>query len=428
MLVSSVLLLRLFREASNGPTARDNRWHSSRGIIFSPQPDHRASLPSQATMSSNDNGDYTPSLVTQARMPPGARSQSAPAPVSEGASPSSATSFAHPLALNTGAKKLSRHSDCLHYPVNHPSADSGGGGHMSPAKKISKSLSCMGRLDISPTKRLSHQVSSGSCVNDNSAPISVLSEIRQSSPKAPSIKAWSNSDGTDGNSQPTSQASTHHAARVSFYGPLGFQIPEAQLHQIEKAHQKDQIYWQYSLYRGPSGERVKIHYCKSKETSEDIAKLFLNEEVIGFDIEWKQAATQNHGIRKNVSLVQIASENRIALFHISRYAKGESLEDLVAPSLKTIMESPKITKVGVSIKGDCTRLRKFMGIDSRGLFELSYLYKLVKYAPDNPKFINKKPVRLAQQVEEHLQLPLYKGQVVRMSDWSKDLNYEQIRC
>ena len=367
-------------------------------------------------------------------MPPGARAQSAPEPIPQAASASSTTSFAHPVAWTEDAKEPSWHSESMIDPLyqrSRSSADDGSSHDMFPATKKSKSLShatpesWVGRLDISPTKHLNHAQLSGSHVDGVSAPISVLSEIQQSSPKPPSLTAWSNSEDI---SQHTSQASASQVAKTSCCGPLGFHIPEAQLHHIEKAHQNDQIYWQYSLYQGPSGERVKIHYCKSKENSEEIAKLFLNEEVIGFDIEWKQAATAQHGIRKNVSLVQIASEDRIALFHISRYAKGESLEDLVAPTLKTIMETPSITKVGVSIKSDCTRLRKFMEIDSRGIFELSHMYKLVKHASDNPKLINKKLVSLAQQVEDHLQLPLYKGSIVRNSDWSEDLKYQQIRC
>lgn len=367
-------------------------------------------------------------------MPPGARVQSAPAVVPQAAWASSTTSFAHPPALTEDAKEPSQHSGSrlgLPYQQSHHNTDHDINHDMIPAKKKAKSLShatsesWMGLLGISPTKNLNHAQLSGSRVDCVSAPISVLPEIQQSSPKAPSLPAWPNSEGI---SHHASQADAPEVTKTSFGGPLGFHIPEAQLHHIEKAHQTDQIYWQYSLYQGPSGERIKIHYCKSKENSENIAKLFLNEEVIGFDIEWKQAATAQHGIRKNVSLVQIASEDRIALFHISRYAKGESLEDLVAPTLKTIMESPNITKVGVSIKADCTRLRKFMGIDSRGIFELSHMYKLVKHASDNPKLINKKLVSLAQQVEEHLQLPLYKGSVVRNSDWSEDLKYQQIRC
>lgn len=360
--------------------------------------------------------------------------QSAPELISQSASASSATSFTRTPALDEGAKETSWHSESLHISAHqrsHFSADCGGSRDMSPAKENARSLSCatsescVGLLDISPTQPLSHQLLSGSCVDDVSSPISVLSQIRESSPKAPSLTVWSNSGG---NSQLNSQNSTPQLAKTSSCGPLGFHIPQVQLHKIEKAHQNDQIYWQYDLYQGPNGERVQIHYCKSKEESEDIAKLFLNKEVIGFDIEWQPAAKAVHGIRENVSLVQIASEDRIALFHISRYAQGESLEDLVAPSLKTIMESSNITKVGVAIKGDCTRLRKFMGIESRAIFELSHMYKLVKYASDNPKMINKKVVSLAQQVEDHLQLPLYKGSVVRKSDWRGDLRNEQILC
>lgn len=212
-------------------------------------------------------------------------------------------------------------------------------------------------------------------------------------------------------------------------GPLGYHIPSARMQEsILGARSTRSAYWQYTLYEGPIGERVKVHYCKSLETMERISKLFLNESMIGFDIEWKPQAAAKDGIRKNVAMIQLASEERIALFHVARFAKGDSIEDLVAPTFRHIMESNSITKVGVSVKSDCTRLRNFLKIDSHGLFELSHLYKLVKYATGNVKLINKKLVSLAQQVEENLMLPMYKDQNVRSSDWSEDLNYEQIYC
>ena len=89
------------------------------------------------------------------------------------------------------------------------------------------------------------------------------------------------------------------------------------------------------------------------------------------------------------------------------------------------MESSNITKVGVAIKADCTRLRKFLGIQSQGLFELSHLYRLVKYSSTDVTQINRKLVQLAVIVEEHLQLPLWKGEV-RGSDWSQSLDHRQI--
>ena len=210
--------------------------------------------------------------------------------------------------------------------------------------------------------------------------------------------------------------------------PLGYHIPATKLAEAKLASTGTTMsYWQYLLYRGPRGEKIKVHYCKSKATTERIAQLFLNQEVLGFDIEWKPQALTTEGVKKNVALIQLATEERIALFHIARYWEDEKSDDLLAPTLKKIMESASTTKVGVSIKADCTRLRKFMGVDARGLFELSHLYKLVRFSRENVKLINKKLVSLSQQVEEHLQLPMWKGEV-RSSDWSQELNYEQIYC
>lgn len=213
-------------------------------------------------------------------------------------------------------------------------------------------------------------------------------------------------------------------------GPLGYRITDTIL---EGATHPDQntkpLHWEYTLYRSPLGEKIKVHYCKTKADTERIARLFFDEEVLGFDIEWKPNATAKEGIKKNVALIQIASEERIALFHIARFRGEDTVDDLVTPTFKYIMQTPRITKVGVSIKADCTRLRRYMGIESRGLFELSHLYKLVKYSPSNASSVDKRLVRLAAQVEEHLGLPLWKGQDVRGSDWSSaDLNYQQVQC
>ncbi len=211
--------------------------------------------------------------------------------------------------------------------------------------------------------------------------------------------------------------------------PRGYHIPSAKQRECVQASTATRsAYWQYSLYQGPKGERVKVHYCKSRETTERISKLFLNEKVIGFDVEWKPSASAKDGIRKNVAMIQLASEERIALFHLARFSRGDTIEDLLAPTLKRIMESDAMIKVGVSIKSDCTRLRNHLNLDCRGLFELSHLYKLVKHADQDVKKINKKLVSLATQTEEHLKLPMYKDQSVRSSDWSGELNYEQIYC
>ena len=217
------------------------------------------------------------------------------------------------------------------------------------------------------------------------------------------------------------------------FTPLDFKMPDPLFREAKLAEPgSPESFWSYSLYRSTPGDgipesKVKVHYCKSQHTTERVLQqYFMNEKVLGFDLEWQPEATKNHGPRKNVCLVQLASSSRIALFHLSLYPKND---DLVAPSLKKLMEDPGITKTGVWIKGDCTRLRTFLGIDSRGTFELSHLYKLVKFsATGQHSLINKKLVGLAQQVEEYLGLPLFKGQNVRSSDWSQSLNMNQIIC
>lgn len=212
-----------------------------------------------------------------------------------------------------------------------------------------------------------------------------------------------------------------------------FKIPEDIFKKAKLAPpDSEESFWSHTLYRGPEidgiVQKVKVHYCKSQHTSERVLeKYFKDKKVLGFDIEWAPNAYRAQGPKKNVSLIQIASEDRIGLFHIALFPK-DGVKNLVADSLKRIMEDPEITKVGVAIRADCTRLRKFLDIHARGVFELSHLYKLVKFSESRDfTQINKRLVSLATQVKEHLHLPMFKGEV-RSSDWSKPLQLDQIVC
>ncbi|KAL1968506.1 hypothetical protein VTN77DRAFT_1716 [Rasamsonia byssochlamydoides] len=194
---------------------------------------------------------------------------------------------------------------------------------------------------------------------------------------------------------------------------------------VEKAPRPQ--FWSHNLCKGPGDKSIVVHYCTTLESTERVTSLFLKSDVVGFDLEWMAQTFSTDGIKNNVSLIQLANEERIALFHIALFRPGETLDELVAPSLKKLLESPDITKVGVSIKADCTRVRRHLGINVRGQFELSHLYKLVKYSQSNPKLVNKRLVNLSLQVEEHLGLPLYKEDDVRCSDWSRRLDYRQVQ-
>ncbi|KAF4824541.1 Werner syndrome ATP-dependent helicase [Colletotrichum siamense] len=210
---------------------------------------------------------------------------------------------------------------------------------------------------------------------------------------------------------------------------LKFQIPEDAFLGAQNAPEgSPESFYTYTLYRGPSDEegekKVKVHYCKSKHTMERVCQYFLEDKVLGFDLEWYPRATRKSGPRQNVSLIQLANESRIALFHVALFP---AQDDLVSPTFIKIMGDPSVAKTGVAIKGDCTRLNTHLGVPTRGIFELSHLHKLVKYSKEGQyDLINKRLVPLAVQVKEHLGLPMFKGQDVRSSDWSRVLKPEQL--
>ncbi|KAM0196685.1 hypothetical protein ACHAPA_001445 [Fusarium lateritium] len=187
-------------------------------------------------------------------------------------------------------------------------------------------------------------------------------------------------------------------------------------------------FWSYKMYRQilENGEqqKVKVHYCTSKHTMEHVCQTyFADEKVIGFDLEWLIGQKGAVNPRRNVSLIQIASPSRIGLFHVALFAK----DDFVAPTFKRIMEDESVTKVGVAIKGDCTRLKNNLGIESKGIIELSHIYKLVKFTKSGElNRINKVMVSLAAQTQEMLGLPLFKGDDVRSSNWMLRLSPDQV--
>ena len=230
---------------------------------------------------------------------------------------------------------------------------------------------------------------------------------------------------------PLIETKNEKGAVATEFTPLPWSIPQDVYDKAKAAPQgHPDSFWTHKLYTNPSepAAKIKVHYCKSLHTTENVLKQhFLGKSILGFDIEWKMGATSYSSPKKNVSLIQIASPERIILIHLGLFAK-ESISDLVAPTLKSIMEDENILKCGVAIKADCTRLRKFLGIDSKGVFELSHLHKLVTHsAAEPPEYgsINKKLVSLTLQAEAHLGLPIFKGEV-RGSDWSEALSMEQI--
>lgn len=184
-------------------------------------------------------------------------------------------------------------------------------------------------------------------------------------------------------------------------------------------------WWSYDQYRGPQGQPPQVLYSRDKARSEEVAREFLGETVVGFDMEWPYPETTNR-MKDKAALIQVASESKIGLFHIALHS-GDTAQDLIAPSLRKIIESPDIIKVGVRVWDlDLARLRKYFGLQPRGAHELSHLFTLVRFGASQSGQLKTGLVGLADQTREHLGLPLSKG-AVRRSRWDQPLTPEQIK-
>jgi len=206
-----------------------------------------------------------------------------------------------------------------------------------------------------------------------------------------------------------------------------YRIPVADYREAVKSSlNTSAAYWSYHMYKNAAGDAPTVHYCTKLDQAERVLQQhFLGQPVLGFDIEWEQRARKESAAKQNVSLVQIACEDRICLIHVAIFA-GTSIEQLVPGTLREILESNQIVKAGVNIGGDARRMREYLGVNMRAQFELCPLFKLVTFARKDVNW-TMKSAGLAAQVQAVLLLPMLKGDV-RTSSWSRKLSKEQADC
>lgn len=191
-----------------------------------------------------------------------------------------------------------------------------------------------------------------------------------------------------------------------------------------------QIWWSYGLYRGPRNRKPEVLYARSKAESEEIAQGFLQEDVLGFDMEWPCFDGNSRGedrLQDKVGLIAIACEAKIALFHFGAYT-GKKPGDFIGPKLREIIESPRIKKAGVNIlAADFGRLRDWFEMEPQGAVELSHLHNLDSYGRNGQtSHCTTRLCALDKLVQTHLHLPLKKSSV-RTSNWGqkKQLSRDQ---
>nr|AAH73087.1 FFA-1 protein [Xenopus laevis] len=135
--------------------------------------------------------------------------------------------------------------------------------------------------------------------------------------------------------------------------------------------------------------------------SEDIRSSLLEEDVLGFDIEWPPVYTK--GKTGKVALIQVCvSEKKCYLFHISPMAgfpKG----------LKRLLEDESVRKVGVGIEGDQWKLMSDYELKLKGFIELSEMA--------NQKLRCKEKWSLNGLIKHLFKEQLIKESSVRCSNW-----------
>lgn len=206
-----------------------------------------------------------------------------------------------------------------------------------------------------------------------------------------------------------------------------FQLSESNANTAPEQHSKT---WDFRVYTKALPRQVRVVYCCTKPESEAAAAALLQERQLGLDIEWQsdpmsaKIPRSGTGIKENVSVIQLASRSLVAIFHLALHE--ELGLDVLAPSLRLILESKDITKCGVGIiYTDGRRLRNFLNVTPRGLLELSFCHHRLQHIQTRSGSDSTKLVALSRLTEHYLHQPLDKEGPWRCSDWTRLLSQEQ---
>ena len=122
-----------------------------------------------------------------------------------------------------------------------------------------------------------------------------------------------------------------------------------------------------------------------------------------FDMEWR--VTFQKGQQSKTSLIQLAVDRQIILFHIFHM-------DTFPIHLRKLLESPRFLKYGVNIQNDASKLLRDFKITPTGLLDLSHLANAVF-----PQVIASRRTSLDDLTRLLLGFCLSKKDGTRISNW-----------
>jgi ribonuclease D len=146
------------------------------------------------------------------------------------------------------------------------------------------------------------------------------------------------------------------------------------------------------------------------------AKELLKAQIVGLDTEFR--AGGGCQLTDKVSLIQVATETQIVLFHVAQF-DGKQTSELIPPSLKRLLESPNIVKTGSGVHGDAARLEKYFDCKVQRAYDLKQFLQIV-----HPKE-KSESATLDIMTRRYYEIGLDKTQSNRCTDWTKPLNEKQ---
>lgn len=168
---------------------------------------------------------------------------------------------------------------------------------------------------------------------------------------------------------------------------------------------KPDPFWAYYLYKNHQSEEPEVKYSDNLAESERFAKRLLKEKLLGISMKY-QASSVAGTYQKKVSVIVLACEDTIYVFHLARHP-GDQLSDVIAPSLRKVLESPLIVKVGIAVLSVYfARLKDHLGLSPQSALELSHLHNLLDERGDantQVRFMSP-PEYLIMRCSFHLQL------------------------
>lgn len=109
----------------------------------------------------------------------------------------------------------------------------------------------------------------------------------------------------------------------------------------------------------------QISVIDTIDSAKSAIQFINNQSIVGFDTETRPSFRK--GKSNNVSLVQISTLNHSFLFRINKLG--------FIDELKSLIENPNITKVGLSLKDDFNVLHKIAQFTPQGFIDLQSFIK-----------------------------------------------------